>query len=95
MAPSTRKVTRVGYLNYTENGVTFVFKTDSADSTLLHIYARHLMEPADAMLVWFEGAHEWNASHRRYEAIFEGIRIFWYWIDEPKQVVMIASCHNV
>jgi hypothetical protein len=78
-----------------ESGVTFVFKVDEDAPALLHIFARHLMEPVDAIAVWFESDHEWNVHHQRFEACFEGVGIYWYWIDEPKQVVMIASCFTL
>lgn len=36
------------------NGITFVFKYEPG-TDILHIFARHLMTPAAAIKVWFEG----------------------------------------
>jgi hypothetical protein len=75
-----------------DNGVIFVFKYDVDAPELLHIYARHLMEPGDAIDVWWAGTPTWNNAYRRFENEYEGIGIYWYWIDEAAQVAMIASC---
>lgn len=37
------------YRRVKEGGITFLFKYDEVDPTLLHIFARHLMEVDDAL----------------------------------------------
>lgn len=76
-------------------GVTFMFKADPADVSVLHIYARHLKRPADAIRVWFSGVHTYNADHDRFEAELEGIGIYWFWRRQAEDHVMIISCFDV
>jgi hypothetical protein len=47
---------RVGgsYKNVKYKGHTFVFKYDQDAPELLHIYARHRMEPRDAISIFFD-----------------------------------------
>ncbi len=77
-----------------DDGVTFVFKYEETDPTILHIFARHLMEPEDAINTWFDGTPAWNAQYQRWETYHTGIGIYWFWIDEVAEVVMIISCFN-
>lgn len=78
-------------------GVTFVFKTDPDDPALLHIWARHLTTPDDVTSVWFDtsASQSWNAQHRRFERQNTTHCLYWFWIDEPGQVVMVISCFTV
>lgn len=82
------------YERYRVDGVTFVFKYEPG-SDVLHIYARRLKEPAEAIKVWFEGESVWDDAFDRFEASCEGTGIYWYWINEEQEVVMIVSCFNV
>jgi hypothetical protein len=43
-----------------EDGITFVFKMDEVDPTLLHIFARHLTTIDDALDVYFGSTTAWN-----------------------------------
>ena len=83
------------YRRIKANGITFVFKYDPADPTLLHIFVRHLKTPREAMRVWFQGHHEYNRAHRRFEAVLEGVRVTWFPINLQENVFMIVSCHDL
>ena len=83
------------FQNFRYRGVTFVFKVDPADSTMLHIYARHLKQPSDAIQIWFGGVHSYNLDHKRFEAVLNGVRIYWFPIDVATDIIMIASCHSL
>lgn len=76
------------------NGIVFVFKYDDVSPDLLHIYARHLKEPDDAIFIFFNGSTLWNPIQNRYETRTEGEGLFWFWLDEPGKVVMIVSCFD-
>ncbi len=45
----------VRYATYWSSGIKFLFAYDAIDPTLLHIYARHLVDPLIAIKVWWEG----------------------------------------
>ncbi len=55
----------IAYRRIREQGVTFVFKYDVDAPHLLHIFARHLTEPDDALDVWFDPTttQTWNEDH--------------------------------
>lgn len=76
-------------------GITFVFKTDPDAPELLHIYARHLKTPRDAINVWFSGEHAYHALFRRFEAYFEGVGLYWYPINLEQDVIMVVSCFDL
>ncbi|MFP5502841.1 MAG: hypothetical protein ACLGIN_10160 [Candidatus Sericytochromatia bacterium] len=61
---------------------------------MLHITARHLKEPEDAIFVWFTGGEEEYREERNlYITKTEDEVVQWFWIDEPN-VVMIRSCFD-
>ncbi len=78
-----------------ENGTKFVFKMDSVDPDLLHIYARHLTTIDDALDVFFNSAARWNLRFQRFENYTDTHGLFWFWLDESKEVVMIVSCFRL
>ena len=82
----------VPYRQFRASGVTFVLKYDEADPTILHIFARHLTSPADAMRVFFAARPTWNETHQRFESMTDTHGLYWYWIDEAKRVAMVVSC---
>ena len=46
----------------------FVFAYDKVDNSLLHIYARHLAKPEDAIEVFFNHSEsKWNEQLHRFE----------------------------
>lgn len=75
-------------------GYKFFFKYEDDEPELLHIYARGLFEPEDAIEIWFEGTEEIeNAERRRMETYTETHGIYWYWLDEPENTkIFIISC---
>ncbi|MCB9471480.1 MAG: hypothetical protein H6677_24610 [Candidatus Obscuribacterales bacterium] len=82
-----------GYKKLRNSGVTFVFKYDEVDDSLLHIYARHMCGAEDAISVFFEAEEDkWNSEFERYESQNDTHVLYWFWIDEPTQVVMVISC---
>jgi len=84
----------VVYRRLKANGITFVFKYETDHPELLHIYVRHLKEPDDAIDIFFNGLTTWNAKQDLWETSLEGETVWWFWIDEVKQVVMIVSCFD-
>ena len=85
------------YRRVREQGVTFVFKYDDDDPSLLHIYARHLTTIDDALDVYFaaDATERWNAASRRFERYNESHGLFWFWLDEANRVVMVITCFSV
>ena len=81
-----------GYTKRMAAGYTFVFKFDDTDPTVLHIFARHLKQPKDAMWAWFNGQHAWNQEHQRFEGQSGEVGIHWFWINYDQAVVMVSSC---
>lgn len=77
------------------DGHTFVFKYEPGVPGMLHIYARHLTEPVDAIRAYFEGQHVWNPEHERFETSSEIHTVYWFWKDEAKKVVIIITCFKV
>lgn len=75
-------------------GVTFVFKYEEDHPDILHIYARHLKSPDDAIHIFFHGIHSWNEEHSRWEAVLENEALYWFWRDEEEQIVMVISCFD-
>ncbi len=83
------------FIRVVENGITFVFKRDKVDASLLHIYARHLTTIDDALDVYFESEPSWNLRHGRYENYTDTHGLYWFWIDSRNKVVMIVSCFRL
>ncbi len=68
------------------SGVTFVFAYDPDAPDLLHIYARHVTTPADAIRTFRQRSSDnttWNAGRRRFETISPTHGLLWYWLREP------------
>lgn len=67
------------------DGYKFFFKFESDPPDILHIYARGLFEPKDAIRVWNEGTEETeNLVFRRFETYTETHGIYWLWLDTEK-----------
>jgi hypothetical protein len=77
-----------------ENGITFVFKYDDTDPSIVHIFARHLTSIDDALDVYFDEAatQTYSDRHARFERFNATHGLFWFWIDEPGKVVMVITC---
>jgi hypothetical protein len=82
------------YKLVTLKGCKFFFKFEEDHPDILHIYARGLFEPKDAIEIWFEGYMEIvNAKNNRIETYTNSHGIYWYWLDEPMRTkVFIISC---
>ena len=80
------------YFNARALGHIFVFKYEEDSPELLHIYARHQMEPEDAIEIFFEGTVASNTERRRFESNYQGRTMTWFWLDETMKVVMVISC---
>ncbi len=75
------------------DGYKFFFKFESDPPDILHIYARGLFEPKDAIRVWNEGTEETeNLVFSRFETYTETHGIYWLWLDTEKTKVLIISC---
>jgi hypothetical protein len=74
-------------------GIDFYFKYEADHPDIIHIYARGLFSPADAIEVWFEGCEEIeNAEYNRTETYTATHDIYWYWLDQKQTKVFIISC---
>lgn len=74
-----------------QSGIVFVFKMDEDAPEMLHIYARHLTAPEEAIDTYFRGETVWNAERRRFETSTETFCLFWFWLEQDA-VVMVVSC---
>ena len=85
------------YRRIRENGITFIFKMDDDDPTILHVFARHLTEPDDALDVFFDptATETHNRTHDRFERYNATHGLFWFWIDEAAKVVMVITCFTL
>lgn len=82
-----------GYKRLRNSGITFVFKYDEVDTELLHIFARHMCSPEDAINVFFETEEDdWNPEFSRFESYSGTHGLYWFWMDEKKTTVMVISC---
>lgn len=81
------------YVSYTDSdsGIRFVFKKEAGHPEMLHIYARHLTGPEEAIETFFEGQTTWNERRERFETISDTHTLFWYWLEENR-VVMVVTC---
>lgn len=74
-------------------GFEFFFKYENDPPGMLHIYARGLFEPEDAIEVWFEGTEEIeNIENDRFETYTETRGIYWFWLNDDQTKIMIISC---
>lgn len=75
------------------DGHTFVFAYDEVAPDLLHIFARHLMHPHQAIDVFFEGEVDvYNQEFDRHETRYERFVLYWCWINEERKVVLVITC---
>jgi len=79
-----------------KSGLVFVFAPDADAPELLHIFARHATEPADAIETFFDSSAEmtWNHERQRTETYSATHGLYWFWIT-PNQVVMVISCFRL
>ena len=78
------------------NDYRFVFKYETGNPEMLHIYARHRVTPDDAIGIFFTYDPVWNEKWARFETYSKTHGLFWYWCNkkknEKKKVVMVISC---
>ncbi len=77
-----------------ESGIRFLFKTDPDHPELLHIYARHLTTPEDAIETFFAAPPRWNEQYQRQETYSETHALYWNWA-RPGRVVRVISCYTL
>jgi len=75
-------------------GITFVFKYEEDNPEILHIFARHLKEPDDAIEIFFTGLTVWKSRLELWESRTKSEAVRWFWIDESEKIVMIVSCFD-
>jgi hypothetical protein len=78
------------YKVHRSKGIRFLFKFDEAAPDLLHIYARHLATPRDAIAVFFEGMTIWNVQNQRFETSSRSHCVYWFWLEKDKAVLVIS-----
>lgn len=74
-----------------QSGIVFRFAYDEADPSLLHIYARHLTTPDDAVRTFFLGKTTWDENLRRFETRTDTHLLTWFWV-RPRRIVQVLSC---
>ena len=74
-------------------GYKFYFKYENDYPDILHIYARGLLMPSEAISVWFDGTHEiYNNERQRWQTYTKTHGIYWLWLDEKNSRILIISC---
>ena len=82
------------YYKVRSDGYLFIFKMDAIDPSVLHIFARHLKRPEDAIRIFMSGAPDvWNAKYERYETTLDNETLYWGWKIED-EVVFVISCFD-
>ena len=71
---------------------TFFFKYEPSHPDLLHIWVRHMKEPKHAIKTFLEGEHTWNEKYERFETTSSTNTIYWFWLSEKENKIMIISC---
>ena len=76
------------------NDFRFVFKSETENPEMLHIYARHLVTAEDAIGIFFSYDPVWNAEWKRFETYSNTHGLYWFWCNQTKKkkVVMVISC---
>ena len=80
------------YKNIDCIGVRFVFKYETGNPEVLHIYARHLVTAEDAIGIFFGSDPVWNDERKRFENYSDTHGLYWFWCNEKKKVIMVTSC---
>jgi hypothetical protein len=75
-----------------QGGFKFFFKYEEDYPDVLHIWARHLKEPKDAIRIWFMRGETYNRVDDRFEIHTDTEGIFWKWLDPEKTKILIISC---
>jgi len=70
----------------------FVFKYDEKQRDMLHIQARHMTTPNDAVNLFFSYKSVWDEEKERFASYSDTHGLYWCWCNEPKKVVMVISC---
>ena len=75
-----------------EQGITFFFKYDKDNPSLLHIYARHLTSMDDTLDVFFNTTPTWNERYNRFENLSDTHGLYWFWRNEQRKEVTVITC---
>ncbi len=60
---------------------------------MLHIYARHMTTPDDAIATFKKGGAVWNQRYNRFESRTDTHTLYWFWLDVGS-TVMVVSCFS-
>jgi hypothetical protein len=73
----------------------FFFKYELSQPELLHIWVRHLTTPKDALKVFFSSEDVYNKKYKRYENSNDKHSIYWNWINEKENKIIIITCFKI
>lgn len=76
------------------SGIRFVFKRDTDDPEVLHIYARHLTTVEEAISTFFAGQTVFNEQRKRFETFSSTHGLFWFWLKQGTEVMVITCFRN-
>lgn len=82
------------FKHFRNQGIKFVFKYDAVAPELLHVYARHLTTPQDAVATFFSAQAVWNEENKRFETYSTTHGLYWFWLKENADV-MVVSCFRI
>lgn len=82
---------RDDYVAVESGGLLFRFYLDCEYPSVLHIYARHGMEIADALELFFDTEAHWNEQHRRFENQIGHRVLYWAW-KRPNEEAIVITC---
>jgi len=83
------------YQSIRVQGITFFFKHDKIQSSVLHIYARHLTTIDDALNVFFDTLPIWNEQYQRYENLSDTHGLYWFWRNKQQKEITVITCFRI
>lgn len=76
-------------------GITFFFAYDKDAPEMLPIYVRHLTEIDNALDAYFDGQSTWNPKHQCFETYNKTHGLFWFWLSQEEQKIMVITCFKL
>ncbi|MBX9693754.1 MAG: hypothetical protein K2Z81_15300 [Cyanobacteria bacterium] len=84
---------KTDYQAFKRKGITFLFAWDDVDPSILHIYARHMTTPLEALEVFFNATEKrYNKTQRRNEFKLREYELHWFWYNQEEKIVIIIMC---
>jgi hypothetical protein len=85
------------YVRIHSGDFTFAFAIDPSDPEMLHIVARHYVQPETVFAVWDdpETVDQWDEQHQRYESSNATHTLLWKWLHDywgNIEAVLVISC---